>query len=83
MRPRPAALLLVAAFLATVALPSIASAQDEAPEANGTSFPEPEESTQRGPRDNTPVSWFLSGIGIFAFVAVIGLFLLARRWGKL
>jgi hypothetical protein len=81
MRPRAVLLLTLAAFLASMALPAFASAQDT-PGANGTSFPEPEESTQKGPLNNGPVSWVLTGIGVFAMAGAVGLFLLQRRWGN-
>lgn len=82
MRPRPLVPLLVVAFLATVALPAVASAQDAPPEANGTSFPEPEEATQAGPLYDGLVSWALTGLVVFVMLGGVGLFLLQRRWGN-
>lgn len=75
MRALPMA-LLAAALLAT----GLAAASNHyVPQDNGTTFPDPEESTERGVRNDSPMSWFPVGLVVAFMVGVATLLFLAQR----
>lgn len=62
------------AALALLAMAGTAAASNHYMEndGNGTSFPEPEESVENGPRNNDPISWFQPGIILLFLAAASG-----------
>lgn len=73
--------VLLACLLAVAASATASEHEGDGAEANGTSFPSPEESTRTGPLDNGPISWVLSGI-ILVFVTLLAGVLLYMRWAS-
>ena len=64
-------LALAAGFLlAGVAGTALASNHD-VPGDNGTTLPEPEEATERGPRDDPAISWFPAVLAL-GFLGLVG-----------
>lgn len=76
MRRSHLALAALAALLASVALP--AAAADHDPAGNHTTFPDEMESTQAGPRDESPVSW-VQVVVVLVFLGGVGAVLLTLR----
>lgn len=74
-------LLLALLLLTALAAPAMAGNHDVAND-NGTTLPDAEESTERGPRNNDPVSWGQVAIIPLFMIGAAVVILVARRFRR-